>query len=351
MEQRIRVLHLLKSSTFSGAENVVCQIIRMFNDDSSLEFAYCSPEGEISTELIKRGIKHIPLPYLSPKEVRRCIKIYKPDIVHAHDITASILASVATIGLKVKLISHVHVNNKNMSHINFKTLSYLISCFRYSHIFFVSDSCYDCFAFRRMIRHKSSVLKNVMDERDIVQRAHLATNKNQYDIVYVGRLTYQKNPEKLIRVLTLIKEQIPKVRIGIAGTGDLLEETKKIAENNNMMGNISFLGYVSNPLGVLSSATAMIMTSRFEGLPMTVLEALALGIPIVSTPVDGIIDAVQQGKNGFLSEDEQELAEYVIKILDDDILRNKMSEEAKVIFHSISNVENYKSNIKQQYNS
>lgn len=351
MEQHIRVLHLLKSSTFSGAENVVCQIIRMFNDDPSLEFAYCSPNGDISIELNKRGIKYIPLPSLTPRAVRRCIKSYKPDIVHAHDITASILASVATVGLKVKLISHVHVNNNNMARVNFKTVSYLLSCIRYNHIFFVAQSCYDCFAFRKQINRKSSVLTNVMDKNEIIRRANEADNKNVYDLVYVGRLTYQKNPEKLIRVISLIIKEIPTIRIGIVGQGDLLEITQRSANEKGLMDNVSFLGFISNPLGILSQAKLLLMTSRFEGLPMTVLESLALGIPIVSTPVDGLLDVVESGVNGFLVEDDLELANHAVALLKDDKKQKEMSNNAEESFDRISNVSHYKSELFKEYNT
>ena len=68
-------------------------------------------------------------------------------------------------------------------------------------------------------------------------------------------------------------------------------------------------GYMSNPYKALKSAKVFLMASRYEGTPMSVLEAMALGVPVVSTPVDGIADVVEPGINGYLEEEDDALAE------------------------------------------
>ena len=66
MRYAMKVLHLLASDRFSGAENVVCQIIEMFKTDDDLEMFYCSPPGQIETALKERDIRFVPIKKLTP---------------------------------------------------------------------------------------------------------------------------------------------------------------------------------------------------------------------------------------------------------------------------------------------
>ena len=91
----MRVLHLLQSSRFSGAGNVVCQIIKMFENDNALTMAYCSRDGQIRSSLEEKNIKFYPINDLNVAEVKRVINEYKPNIIHAHDMRASVIAAIA----------------------------------------------------------------------------------------------------------------------------------------------------------------------------------------------------------------------------------------------------------------
>lgn len=82
----MKILHLLASDRFSGAENVVCQIIEMFKADDEFEMVYCSPRGQIETALKEKGIKFLPIKKLTPLHLAKILKEYQPDIVHAHDV-------------------------------------------------------------------------------------------------------------------------------------------------------------------------------------------------------------------------------------------------------------------------
>ncbi len=148
---KVKVLHLLQSNQFSGAENVVFQIISMFNEDD-VEMAYCSRDGQIRDALSEADIDFYPLRKLSVSEVRRVIKTYKPDIVHAHDAAASVVASLS--GFKQDIVSHMHVNHESMSKVNLRTVLLLLSSVRFKHIYWVSKSSYDTYLFKNIISRK-----------------------------------------------------------------------------------------------------------------------------------------------------------------------------------------------------
>lgn len=345
----MRILHLLQSSHFSGAENVVCQIFEMMKDEPNIQMAYCSRDGQIREALKERGIKFYPLKKFSISEVKKIIKEYQPDIIHAHDISASICAAFSTLGKKCKVISHVHVNNSDMAKINVKTIFYSISTICYEHIFWVSQSCFDGFILKKVIQRKSSVLYNVLDKGLILNRKNKDKNIYCYDIAYVGRLTEQKDPMRLIDVLEKVIELCPECQIAIVGEGNLEEDVREKVKKEKLEKNISFTGFMSNPLRLIECSKVMIMTSKYEGLPMTVLEAMALGVPLVSTPVDGLKDIIEDGVNGYLEDDNDNLSQRLNEIISNSELQSRLSKESRRKFDEINNVENYKIKIKQIY--
>lgn len=346
-KRKIRVLHLLQSNQFSGAENVVCQIIDLFKEEHGIEMAYCSQEGRIREAVLSRGISFLPMEGLCRKEVRRVVKEYHPSMIHAHDVRASVLA--AMVSRKIPVISHMHVNNQKMSKFHLKTVIYAMVSRRFKHIFWVSNSALQKFYFRRFLKKKSSVLYNVINEKEIYERLQKDTNTYDYDVLYLGRLTYQKNPSRLLEILAQLLKKAPELRIGIVGEGELLEATKQLAEDYGIQESVDFLGFQENPLKLLQDAKVMILTSRYEGTPMCVLEAMALGVPIVSTPVDGVADLVSHGENGYLSQENEELVEYLVNVVRDKELRQKLSKVAKERFHQYNNRNDYKDKIQRAY--
>lgn len=345
----MKVLHLLQSNRFSGAENVVCQIIGMMKNEPDMEMVYCSRDGQIAEALDERNIPFAPIKELSVEEVKRVIKEQKPDIIHAHDMRASFYAALACG--KIPLISHIHNNAFDSRGLSAKSIAYIYAAKKAKHIFWVSQSSFDGYAFHKFFRKKSTVLYNIIDIDALYEKMKLDENVYNYDVIYVGRLTPQKNPQRLMAVLQKVCINCPNVRIAIVGTGELEEETKKLCNELNLQNNVQFLGFRSNPLKMLHDSKVMVMTSRWEGTPMCALEAMALGVPIVSTPVDGLKDLVINGENGCLSNDDQKLSSEILKIINDQTLHDKYSNYIKAQAVEINDIERYKKIIIDVYRS
>jgi glycosyltransferase involved in cell wall biosynthesis len=319
----MKILHLLSSNRFSGAENVACAIMQMTRD--KVESVYCSPEGPIRKAVEEKGLSFVPLSSMSA--LPRILREEKPDLVHAHDVRASI--AVSLFCRKIPFVSHIHSNSHGASRFSLKSFLYMLSAMRARHILWVSKSTLDGYYFHRLLQRKSSVLYNVIDIHAVRQKMLTDTKSYPYDIVYVGRLTYQKNPQRLINVLSRVVSGKPDIKIAIVGEGDLLEETKALCREKNLTDRIDFLGFMENPLKVIHDAKAMLMTSRFEGTPMCALEALALGTPIVSTPTDGLCELIENGKNGYLSEKDEALARHLLSLMDSPEKQRAFSAEAE----------------------
>lgn len=113
--------------------------------------------------------------------------------------------------------------------------------------------------------------------------------------------------------------------------------------------NISFLGFQSNPLKILYDAKVMVMTSRWEGTPMCALEAMALGVPIVATAVDGLKDLVINGKTGLLCDDDHRLALGLVRIISDGRFHDQLSKNSVEMSQQLNDLESYRSAIMRGY--
>lgn len=341
----MRVLHVLASNQYSGAENVVCQIMAIF--DGQVEMAYCSPDGKIRETLKDRSIMFYPLRKLSIKQLKRVIKNYQPDVIHAHDMRASFVVSKSAG--KIPYISHIHNNAFNSRGISLKSIAYLFAGLKAKHIFWVSESSFKGYKFCHFLKKKSSVLYNIIDVDALYQKVEEDKNTYAYDIVYLGRLTYPKAPQRLIEILAKVIQKRPNIKIAIIGTGDLESETKSFAKQLKIDNNIDFLGFLSNPYKILCNSKVMIMTSRWEGTPMCALEAMALGIPIVSTPVDGLCKLIEDGKNGYLSNDDDVLVERMLDIIDNMDIQKALSTNAIEKARKINDATSYKAVLEKHY--
>lgn len=343
----MKVLNILNTSQYSGAENVACQIIHAMQDEKDMELAYCSRDGQIREALAERNVTFIPVKDVSVSEIKRVIAEFKPDIIHAHDMYAGFKTALACG--KIPMISHIHHNAYDARHLSLKSIAYLLPGMKAKCIFWVSESSYKGYVFHKLFKKKSETLYNVINIDKVYEKMSLDTNTYDYDIIYVGRFSYQKNPQRLMNVFSEIAKKLPDVKIAAVGTGELEQETKELAKELHLDKNLDFLGFCSNPLKMMHDAKLMIMTSRWEGTPMCVLEAMTLGLPLVSTPTDGVCELITNDVTGYLSDDDTELVEKTVEIIKNAEKQKSMSAAIKERAVEINNIKEYKQKILKQY--
>lgn len=344
----MKVMHVLNSRIYSGAEKVVCQIIKDFERSGDVQMVYCSPASEIVEKMLaEQNVTYLQLEELTPGNLKRVIDEQKPDLIHAHDMRAG-LVSALCCG-KIPLISHVHNNAYDARGLSLKSIGYLIAGFKAKKIIWVSNSSFEGYLFHRFFAKKSLVLYNIIDTELIFHKKAQDSNTYEYDMIYVGRLTFQKDPQRLMRLCARLKEKKPDLNVAIVGTGELLEEVTALRDQLGLQENVHFLGFQSNPIKMVHDSKAMILTSRWEGTPMCALEAMALGTPIVSTPSDGMKDLLEDGVSGYLTDDDAVMAEDLLKIMTDPAHRQMLSENAKETFSRINDAPKYKQTIMDCY--
>ena len=135
-------------------------------------------------------------------------------------------------------------------------------------------------------------------------------------ILFVGRLTRIKRPDRLIEAMSLVLQQRPDAILAIAGEGDLYEEVRTLAAP--LGDSVRFLGWQSDLSRVYPLADTVVLTSDNEGMPVTLIEASMLGIPCVTTDVGSAHEVVLDGKTGrVVSVNSSEVASALVDLLDD----------------------------------
>ncbi len=150
-------------------------------------------------------------------------------------------------------------------------------------------------------------------------------------ILFSGRLVARKGFSDLIKAMPIILRQVPDAKLFFAGHGNI-DEGQKLARELGVLDNVKFLGWVTGreKEGLLNRTTVFCLPSYGEGVPMSMLEAMSFRIPVVVTPVGGILDVVKDGDNGILVDpgDIESVANGIIKLLDSKELQGTYSQRA-----------------------
>ncbi|WP_102264477.1 glycosyltransferase [Mesobacillus jeotgali] len=342
----MKVLHVLSSNKLSGAENVVADICMMFNDE--YDMAYCSPDGRIRQALDDRDVKFIPIDKLKPSELKRVINYYKPNIIHAHDVRATLISTLVTD--RIPVISHLHGNIEDMRKFGLKSFLYMLSTKKVKKVISVSESILVDYVFKKHIESKTVCLRNIIYTPRIEKLMHMDNNNYSFDFAYIGRFTYPKNPQRVAKVASEILKKCSSAKFGIIGDGELRKEMGKIFKEEGVADRVAFTGMLPYPYKALNQAKCMLMCSRFEGTPIAALESMSLGVPIVSTPVDGMLNIVSNGSTGYLHSEDENLVDSVIKLITDERLQSEMACASFKRFDELNDTNNYKEQLRSIYN-
>lgn len=259
--------------------------------------------------------------------LRRLCKKYKPVALISFMVEPCFRALIATIGLSVKNIVSVR-NDPNRDY------SGIIGKFVGKVIMPIADGCVfqtkDAKAwFPKKLQKKSRIIMNAVDHTFFEQKR----SEGGTSIVSLGRLTRQKNQKMLIRAFSKVAANHPDITLNIYGIGPLNEDLQKLIADNSMQSRISLKGLTSNSQSVLANAALFILSSDYEGMPNALMEALAVGVPCISTdcPCGGPRMLITDKENGLLIPvgDEVALANAIDFMLTDRQSAERMGAYAK----------------------
>jgi glycosyltransferase involved in cell wall biosynthesis len=249
------------------------------------------------------------VPLYVPSMISLCFK-RRYDIVHTHLIGANVIAKplAALCGVKVR-VNHDHCNDKASDPKGWVPIADKISNHLSTHVIAVSQSTRDyLLEHERMPPDRVTTIHNGIDldvfhpspGHRAAARQRLALPPDAFIVAGIGRLSYQKNFSLFIDVAAAVLAQRPAAYFVIAGTGPEERQLRARAARLGIDQRLRFLGYVSDMPQLYPAVDALLLTSRYEGLPITILEAMATGTAIVSSKLDGVAEILRDGEDGAL---------------------------------------------------
>lgn len=340
-----KVFHFVTNPTVNGLEKLVITICQLVN---GFDYTYVVPKGPIEKKLKQDNIKYISVDKMNVLSVRKIINKYKPDVVHGHDVKASLYLACNYKICKnngIKIISELHNDDQRMHRIGLRSLLYQISCRAYDEIVCVSQDVYDNYIFKNNIKDKSVIIDNVVNP---ITLDNDSDNISDIDCIFVGRFEYQKNPQKFVKIMEKVKEQIPSLKCLMIGEGSQKINTLNIINNLNLENNISVINYQDNPYKFISKSKILYMPSRFEGFGLVALESMLVGTPVACHKVTGL-DKIVNNDVGIITNDNKLLVDEIVKnIKDSDYQKSKSNNSIKRA-NCLNDVDKFKQKYREIY--
>lgn len=183
--------------------------------------------------------------------------------------------------------------------------------------------------FPTAFQKKSAIIPNLIHPSFFT--SHKKESKKQ--IVSIGRLTPQKNPFLLIDAFEKILPKFPDYQLLFYGEGELKEDLQKYIKNKNLENSVFLKGVTNDPKSILLASSLFVLSSDYEGMPNALLEAMAVGTPVISTdcPCGGPAFIIENDYNGKLvpPSDVEKLAMAIEEVLENKQLQNELSNHAK----------------------
>ena len=182
--------------------------------------------------------------------------------------------------------------------------------------------------FSKSLQKKCKIIYNPVD---LGEKRGLALGMEKRPrIVSVARLMEQKNQLMLLDAFSSIKRTFPNHTLTIYGDGPFREVLERRVEELSLRDSVLLPGKVQNVFDCIADAELFVLSSDFEGMPNALIEAMCLGLPVISTAVSGATDLILDGQNGLLTPvgDTQRLAACMMRMLEDAQLRQTCAQEA-----------------------
>lgn len=333
--RKIRIVFVINSMVANGAERVMSLLLnKAIAEGDSVKLILVSsgiieypidPKVEICV-LREKAINDKWNTFTRIKLLRQEIINFNANRVVSFLTTCNIYASIATLGTQIKLIVSERNDPKIDCPSRFRRIVRKIAYGFVDSFIFQTEDARNYFG--KKISKRSIVVPNpVKSNLPIANR-----NEISKTIVAVGRLTAQKNYPMMIKAFALFCEKHSDYTLKIYGEGELYSELYSLTESFNLTKKVIFCGYESDWHSQVKDSAMYILSSNYEGMSNSLLEALAMGIPSISTdcPCGGSRYMISNMNNGILVDvdDEKALMEAMLSIADNKVFADRLSEEA-----------------------
>ncbi len=346
---RRRLLLVSQHMGIGGLERVVATIARNVDTEAFSPHVVCLRyKGAFGEALEREGVSVEVLPqdgktdYFAFRHLADVIRRESVDVIHTHNTDAFITGGLGRI-LARRPTVHIHTDHARPfpDRFRYHVAEHVLARLAYR-VVGVSDHTTDNLARYEWIpRRKLVTIPNGIDPSPFdapSSRAELCARLGvPPDVPLVGlgvRITDQKGIDVLLHAMPLVLQQVPETRVVVVGDGPDREALEHLSASLGLTESVHFLGARTDFVELVPALDVYALPSRWEGLPMVILEAMAARLAIVATDVGGVPNAVRHESTGLLvpSEDAESLASALVRALRDPELRQRLGAEARRVF-------------------
>lgn len=347
----MKITFVTATLTSGGSERVM-SIVANKMQERGYEVEIICLNDQIVFYPINEGIKitHVEVEAGTkslPKKLwwfRKYIQKNQPDVVIAFMVSVYTVTLLALMGVDIPVISSVR-NDPAHSNLR-KKITRKILLPRSAHVVVQTQQIKEFFS--KNIQMMTTVIYNPVNER-VFEAPLYPPSMGSYDddnenlkfevkgeerlnrIISVGRLYPQKDQKTMIEAFAKVSERHPDWKLVIFGEGPEREALESLVERLKIQDKVYLPGRSENIIDELKKSKIFCLSSVYEGMSNALVEAICVGLPIVTTKVSGTEELIQDGENGFTVNvgDKEAMAKALTKIIEDENLQNQFSENNK----------------------
>lgn len=321
-----------------GAERVLSILSHAFADNFDEVIYLMWLKDDIFYEIDSR-IRLVFLPDLSGHNnryrelnaFRKFVKNEKPDLILSFLTPFNMLVQISTIGIRCKVVvcerndPHYIPGGKIMEWMRNFTYKWALGILTQTDY---SKKCYN-----GQLREKTTVIYNpVFMKKELVGSGLHTPKVNR--IISVGRLHQQKNQKMLIDAFSLFVKKHQEYELVIYGEGPLKNELRQYAKSLGLIEKIKFPGHSNNVWDEIKCSKLFVLSSVAEGMSNALIEAMCLGVPVISTKVAGAVDLITDKDNGFLinQNDVLKMSQRMCEIAEDETLAESLGKHGACLY-------------------
>ena len=334
--KKLRILQFMPEFKLAGAEKMCVDLCIELSKDNIVEVvSFYDIQTSLTKKLEENGIKIL---YLNKnkgldlsiiKKIKKIILEFKPDIIHTHRycLTYVIPATFFKKG-KIRIIHTIHNVATKETHMLLRKIQGIY--FRNKKIIpvAISDEVKKTIISEYKIKkYDIPMVYNGIDLENCIIKENYKLNGN---ILHIGRFAEAKNHLKFIERFKNVVRKYPNIKLFLIGDGDLRDKIKNYVKDNKLENNVFLLGLIDNVYPYLYNADLFILPSLYEGMPITLIEAMGTGLPIIATDVGGIPDMIEDKKDGLLIHDINQLDSSIVYLLENKSYREQLGRNALI---------------------
>lgn len=351
--KRIRVLQTIRQGQIGGGETHLLDLVENLDKNIFDPVVLSFTDGPMVERLKGMGIPtHIihtekPFDFSKWKEVKRLMEAEKIELVHAHGTRAHSNVSWAARKLNLPVVYTVHGwsfhDNQKFPLKNLRVLGEKYLTRKASVNISVSASVHET-GKKYFSSYQSVIIPNGINQqkfnpsrsfKDI--RSELGIPKEAILILFLARFTEQKQPLTMIRSFCKAAAQHDNICLLMVGDGELKREADTLVSQSGMSDKIYMQSFRQDVPDILAAADIYVLPSLWEGLPLGLLEAMAMGKAVIASKADGTKEVVQHNTNGIMLNVENleaEVIKAILQLANDSSLRQRLGDAARATVNS-----------------